>query len=111
MIAMIPICDFCSSPSVVWRYPCEDFSLTLVFEHKSGNRLPFAWDSADGWAACEICASLIEAEDWDGLATRSYDTSPALKLMQKILVRDQVLDAIKRMHVEFRKRKQGRVAV
>lgn len=55
-------CDFCSSADVRWEYPAADF---VVFD------LPVRQGSKDGWAACEECHLLIEADDRTGLADRS----------------------------------------
>jgi hypothetical protein len=71
----------------------------------------FPWGSTGGWAACETCAALIEADDWDGLAQHSVDTSPILIGMQRQLVEEEVKKAILKLHKEFRKRKQERVPV
>lgn len=59
------VCDFCSSVDVTWAYPAGDF--------QPDPDLPQA--SAGGWAACEPCAELIEAGDWEGLTDRATDAA------------------------------------
>lgn len=56
------ICDFCSSTSVGWSFPCRDFSL----RGSAG-----AFNSTEGWAACDACRDLIVKGDRDALARRS----------------------------------------
>jgi hypothetical protein len=45
-----PLCDFCSSTEIAWRYPCASFDLPEPYRH----------GSAGDWAACDPCAILIE---------------------------------------------------
>lgn len=63
-----PVCDFCFDLRVRWQYPCEQFVLE-----------GFDWGSADEWLACDICSTLIEAENWPDLLARSF-ASWALRL-------------------------------
>ena len=60
-----PICDFCSSPTITWRYPTVTFSVEDV-------------TSVSDWAACATCHVLIETDDQDGLLDRSVNTLPGL---------------------------------
>jgi len=41
------ICDFCSYPSVVWRYPARSFVAYVVAN--------IGGESVGDWAACEQC--------------------------------------------------------
>jgi|SRR5262245_4481970 len=108
--ATSPICDFCSSREVVWRYPCESFGITAIFMRTDGQTMEFPWASAGDWAACDTCALLIEQEKWQSLAERSFNTSTALKQMQNaLLVKGEVVKAILKLHAQFRKRKGERV--
>lgn len=61
-----PICDFCSAPEVWASYPAKTFH----WREMNGLHL----NSVGGWAACKRCAELIEAENWDGLLERSWQT-------------------------------------
>jgi len=53
------VCDFCFVPAVRWSYPCQSFEITWL-----------GWRSLGGWAACEECHRLIEAEDWTQMLDR-----------------------------------------
>lgn len=57
------ICDFCSEPNVVWRYPARNFVAYAV--------AGFVGQSVGDWAACTTCHALIENEDRSGLLDRS----------------------------------------
>lgn len=57
------ICDFCSSPGVLWDYPATDFQMPL---HDGRSFV-----STDGWVACAECSDFIEAGDDIGLFTHS----------------------------------------
>lgn len=63
------ICDFCSSPSPAgapsWIYP------TAAFAGGSTDDLAHIRDDGDGWGACDRCARLIEADNYEGLLTRA----------------------------------------
>ena len=61
-----PICDFCSEPHVVWRYPAQTFVAYVV--------AGVVGQSVGDWAACTICYRLIEAGDRTGLLERSLRT-------------------------------------
>jgi len=68
---LVSFCDFCSSPvpgrvAVVW---CDPFITT--HEDDEGQQVgPLVGD--DGrWAACEVCADLIDAGDWAALTRHS----------------------------------------
>jgi hypothetical protein len=53
------VCDFCDAPSPDWVYPCRSFAVTP----NSG--------SADDWAACDACASLIDDRQYAALVRRA----------------------------------------
>jgi len=60
------VCDFCSHPSVGWRYPARSFVAYIV-----GG---IAGQSVGDWAACDTCYELIEKDDRPGLAAHSIDS-------------------------------------
>ena len=60
------ICDFCSEPSVTWRYPAQSFVAYVIAN--------IVGESVGDWAACSICHELIEAGDRWGLLERSLHT-------------------------------------
>ena len=66
-------CDFCSSPSVVVRYPAGS-SMVII----DGNKAKGIGDSIGDWCACLDCARLIDARDAEGLAKRSAATFPEI---------------------------------
>ena len=57
------ICDFCSEPNVIWRYPAQNFVAYAV--------AGIVGQSVGDWAACTVCHALIEDGDRDGLLERS----------------------------------------
>lgn len=67
-----PVCDFCSSPDVRWRYRCPDFSQRIVTIDvvRSASDV-IDWGSGGDWAACPVCHELIERDDRKRLARRS----------------------------------------
>lgn len=79
------VCDFCSSPDVVWSYPARDFGLATAHAD-TGEVVPGISIIASGgaWAACECCAKLIEADDRGALMERALTTLglPPIPAMQ-----------------------------
>ena len=57
------MCDFCSEPNVVWRYPAQNFVAYAV--------AGVVGQSVGDWAACTVCHALIENGDRSGLSERS----------------------------------------
>lgn len=57
-----PVCDFCSSTEIAWGYTADDFAVGGM-----------GWGSRGGWAACEICHGLIEANEREALAAHSLE--------------------------------------
>ena len=62
----ISICDFCSEPSVAWRYPAQSFVAYAV--------AGIVGQSVGDWAACSICHGMIEGGDRSGLLERTLRT-------------------------------------
>jgi hypothetical protein len=59
------VCDLCSAPNPVWRYPARDFEVGPdPYE-------PLMHSSLGEWDACEACHRLIQRADRDGLAKRA----------------------------------------
>lgn len=65
------VCDFCSAPNPRWGYKADNFASPAGFDVPSGTE--FAYGSAGGWAACDTCADLIDADDFDALLRRALD--------------------------------------
>ena len=79
-------CDFCGAEGVVWLYSAKNFDYIMV----DGE----TYRSLGEWAACEICAELIEKGDREGLVERStdfsshsYALSPKMKKLLKVELR------------------------
>ncbi len=60
------LCDFCSQPQVVWRYPAQNFLAYVI--------AGIAGQSVGDWAACSVCHALIQAGNRSELANRSVRT-------------------------------------
>lgn len=54
-------CDFCNADHPAWRLPARDFTLPAVPNH----------GSMGDWAACDKCAALIRADNWEALVDQS----------------------------------------
>ncbi len=65
-----PICDFCSSRDVRWRYPAIDAAPVIL----KGHGVIVVAEAKGDWAACEICHKLIQADDRKGLVRRGAKT-------------------------------------
>lgn len=57
------ICDFCSEPNVVWRYPAQNF---IAYATPG-----IVGQSVGDWAACVACHTFIEHGDHNALLERS----------------------------------------
>jgi len=67
-------CDFCmSEENVIWKYDAKDYKTGIAEEQKLIGGL----ESIGAWAACDICSSMIECEDWDGVIKRALKYSMA----------------------------------
>lgn len=55
-----PVCDFCFDSRVRWEYPCPTFTIPEIH-----------FGSENEWLACDRCSAMIEAENWEELASRS----------------------------------------
>ena len=84
------ICDFCSSPDVLWSYPAANFQV-------EGTRV---LASEGGWAACHDCAALIEADDRGGLARRALSATPAF-------MQERCLPFMRALHALFFQDRRG----
>lgn len=85
-----PRCDFCSAIPAQWTYPTHESAAKLEVQGgpEDGLHVGPAIVSNEGWAACETCHGLIEADDRDALADRLPvdHLSPSMR----VLVRDNV---------------------
>lgn len=95
------VCDFCSTPEPRWAYRAQTYAA------KIGNAVHH---SIEGWAACDACADLIDAERWEDL--RKYALSPQTPLGRSIHGAPSGSQAVAIVQAEFRKhRVSGRVPV
>ena len=60
------VCDFCLTERAQWNIPAKTFT-TPVQTHTS----------AEDWAACDVCVSLIERNQWNALVRRVMEQSRA----------------------------------
>jgi len=58
-------CDFCSGPTIAYRYPCVD---TVALAVTAAGALIAGVASTDDWAACAACAPVVDAKDPAALA-------------------------------------------
>jgi hypothetical protein len=93
-----PLCDFCSSPEVKWRYEVETFTLKGI----PGTR------SVEDWAACDLCHEFIEDGDYPKLALRSVKTAEeGTGVSIPSQFRRMAIEAIGDMHKQFRDNRKG----
>jgi len=92
VVALSPICDFCSAPGIVVAYLIEDFVLA-----------EFDWGSKGAFAACGVCRDLIEGGRVLELEDRAFWT---FKLgHQPFEIPDAIIRKfIRQLHREFWKR-------
>ncbi len=60
-----PICDFCNDPSVACSYEAAPVVM------KVNESIVYSCDSK--WAACAVCAQLIDENRWNELSDRSFE--------------------------------------
>ena len=92
------ICDFCSYPSVVWRYPARSFVAYVVAN--------IGGESVGDWAACEQCHRLIEVGDRAGLMERSLVTLMA-EHPEMEPARSELIEHMTSLHVMFFENRTG----
>lgn len=81
-------CDFCTSLDVRWTYPCEDFTIERTFSatgvyadlRQETQKIKLTSSLTGGWAACDTCHALIEANDREGLLKRSAELDPTKRM-------------------------------
>ena len=95
------VCDFCSSPDVVWMFPADTFTM---FRSEGADHV-----SLDDWAACEICAHLIEQELWDDLTRHAYQSFQAVNPtpIGSPMVAALVMEAVRGNTTRFQKHRKG----
>lgn len=95
LVALNPVCDFCSEPEVVVAYLIEDFSLA-----------EYHWGSIGAFAACSGCRNLIEegkVRELENRAVMAFRIANAALGMPEFILRR----FIQRLHAEFWLRLRG----
>ena len=100
MTATLLVCDF-HDPNVYaeaprWRYPARDFTMTVLDDVEHVSR--------SDWLACDVCHTLIELGDWNGLALRAIG---ATVLDDRDDVVAQLYLMIRQLHDRFRGARLG----
>jgi hypothetical protein len=62
-------CDFCSAPGPRWRFGARPFATTCG---------AVVATSDSGWAACDVCCSLVMADDRAHLLERGIELVPEI---------------------------------
>lgn len=93
-------CDFCSRPGVAVSYDAVDFD--TGYAERDGTKHV----SRGGWAACQVCADLIEADDREALADRSLG-SWVEQHPGSAGRGGQIREALRKVHDEFFRNRQG----
>jgi hypothetical protein len=92
---MIIVCDFCADEKVVKSYPVKDFVVSITPEA--------VITSAGAWAACQICADLIDAGNWRLLLRRSVLTFVEKQpRLAELIGLPELRKEIEQVHINFR---------
>jgi hypothetical protein len=78
-------CDFCCTSPVSTVYVCSNFEVegNLVFSPEL---------AAGSWAACRVCADLVDSERWNDLTSRAvkkFAKRHGVSLLAMVGVREQ----------------------
>lgn len=100
--AAILICDFCSTPGGMWRYPARTFDGAAgPADVASLKERAFVTSRSVGdWMACDVCHSDILANRWDAIASRGVRGAPRA-------MRPEFKRHIRILHQQFRKNRTG----
>jgi hypothetical protein len=83
-------CDFCSNANPTWAFKASPTQHTLVLGDTETNLI----DIGDGWAACDLCASLVRRNQRDMLKELSiaafHSAHPEFHAVPITLVRQLV---------------------
>jgi len=69
------------------------------FSQQVGSKYEQEWNSIGGWAACQVCYELVEANKRNDLARRTLQAHPDVPKSGE--VRKQAYRAVRRLHDEF----------
>lgn len=65
----IKLCDFCGEEDPVWVYEAADFIVNMMRQ----DGVSAGWASEGGFAACELCAELIDDDQPEALMCRAVE--------------------------------------
>lgn len=99
----LPVCDLCSDPNPVHRYPCEDHIAVPFTPVAPGEEIAGA--SRGDWLACQSCAELIDSGDLKGLANRSLANLLAKHPKHSPAQQAEILAQIESIHRQFFERR------
>jgi hypothetical protein len=76
------VCDFCGDVDPIAEYPCANFTAVAGFFDKDfRHRGEQTMRYSEAWTACDGCATLIDADDVEGLVERAWQSNrPAMYL-------------------------------
>ncbi len=79
---VLGVCDFCSAPNPRWGYKARDFETVsyLTLPPAGAGLTENSYGSAGAWAACDECADLVDADDFDGILDRAMAGNPSARL-------------------------------
>lgn len=89
------VCDFCSARDELKRFPCRTFSVFIKLENGSEFENRFV----GGWAACTICAPLVESQQKEALVQRAFATFHVRRPIPKE-IRAALLQQVRQLHTE-----------
>jgi len=93
------VCDFCGGP---WPEGGRSFKAVDYLSHIAVTDTHQAV-SEGAWAACPICANLIDIGDWDQLARRAAESYEAAYGLPDGLPSRFLETAMRELHDEFRR--------
>lgn len=87
------VCDFCADPYPVTTYHCA----TFMWNKDAAVPAP-----ANGvWSACEVCADLIDDQDWEELSDRAFERFCEVHNLP-LLYQPELRHEIEELHELFR---------
>lgn len=99
----ILVCDFCMKPHPTWDFPAAPFHAWTEVLPEVTNDMA----SINEWAACDDCRLLVEADEYEALAERSYLHQmmhmPDMLNIPKVIVMHSIRD----LHEKFRAARTG----
>lgn len=97
------VCDFCNAPRPGWSFPADPF----VLSQELLGVVSVDQVSLSGWAACDECKTLIDADDRTGLADRSLACFNRFRTVQDIHDDCEVMELLRMVHTGFWASKRG----